>query len=301
LQKNKKGFPIILFEKTTKSQFKTFCEKNKPKTMEDAINFFSVFGGLDIEVDTTKPLKDEIKKHILNNYAHLKSDINALTGGYGVSHAILTGIALGDRRTNTSFKKAHVSFEEGMKNIEDLCDRGVIEIESSLHYLADKRGDDKVAKRLLFTTPFTRFWFAFVSPIYKGISEKNYKEFDQRFDNRIEEFTDFVFEELAMEYIKEYYKENGIKSIGKYWDNSIEIDIVAKTNDGKVLVADCINSKNKVKKASLTTLQSNSKKAGFKADITILFAKDKFSTEVKNLKSDSIKLFNSKSLKLLID
>ena len=154
--------------------------------MEEAINFFSVFGGLDIEVDTTKPLKDEIKKHILNNYTHLKSEINSLTGGYGVSHAILTGIALGDRRTNTSFKKAHVSFEEGMKNIEDLCDRGVIEIESSLHYLADKRGDDKVAKRLLFTTAFTRFWFAFVSPIYKGISEKNYKEFDQRFDNRME-------------------------------------------------------------------------------------------------------------------
>ncbi len=269
--------------------------------MEEAISFFSVFGGLDIKIDTTKPLKDEIKKHILDNYLSLKDDVTSLTGGYSVAHAILTGIALGDRRTNTSFKKAHVSFEEGMKNVENLSQRGVIEVESSLHYLANQRGDDKVSKKLLFTTPFLRFWFAFVSPIYKGIKDKNYKEFEQRFDNRIEEFTDFVFEELAMEYIKVYYKDDEIKTIGKYWDNSIKIDIVAKTTSGKVLVANCINTKNKVKKASLTTLQSDSKKVGFKADIAILFANDKFTTELKNLKSDSVKLFNSKSFKLLID
>ena len=32
----------------------------------------------------------------------------------------LTGIAQGDRRTNSSFKRAFVSFEEGMKCVEKI-------------------------------------------------------------------------------------------------------------------------------------------------------------------------------------
>ena len=176
--------------------------------MEIAVKYFIVFGGLNIKIDTTKPLLELIEKHILNEYSNLKYEIHNLTGGYKVDHAILSGIALGDRRTNSSFKRAFVTFEEGMKCVEKLVERGIIEIESSQHHLAKKRGDDKVARKLLFTTPFLRFWFAFVSPIYKGIKENNYKEFYTLFENKEAEFGDFVFEELSMEYLRDLYKED---------------------------------------------------------------------------------------------
>ena len=83
--------------------------------METAVKYFIVFGGLNIKIDTTKPIVELIEKHILNEYNSLRYEINSITGGYKVDHAILTGLALGDRRTNSSFKRAFVTFEEGMK------------------------------------------------------------------------------------------------------------------------------------------------------------------------------------------
>ena len=38
--------------------------------METAIKYFTIFGGLDIEIDTTMPLKELIEKEILNKYSY---------------------------------------------------------------------------------------------------------------------------------------------------------------------------------------------------------------------------------------
>ena len=117
---------MITLDKSMKEQFITFCKVNNLNSMEDAIKYFTVFGGLEIEIDTTKPILELIEKHILNNYNHLRSEINHITGGYHVEHAILSGIALGDRKATNAFKRAHVSFEEGMKCVESLYEKEVI-------------------------------------------------------------------------------------------------------------------------------------------------------------------------------
>jgi hypothetical protein len=268
--------------------------------METAVKYFIVFGGLNIKIDTTKPILELIEKHILNEYTNLRYEINSITGGYKVDHAILTGIALGDRRTNSSFKRAFVTFEEGMKCVEKLADRGIIEIESSQHHLAKKRGDDKVARKLLFTAPFLRFWFAFVSPIYKGIKEKNYKEFYELYENKEAEFGDFVFEELSMEFIRDLFIEDPIKQFGKYWDEKIQIDLVAKTTSGKIIAANCKYINSKIKKNELNKLKEDCNSIDLKVDIFALFSKNGFSNEVKSQKSETLRLFTPKSFKLLL-
>ena len=268
--------------------------------METAVKYFTVFGGLNIKIDTTKPLLELVEKHILDNYLNLKSEIHNLTGGYKVDHAILTGIALGDRRTNSSFKRAFVTFEEGMRSIEKLIDKGIIEIESSQHHLAKKRGDDKISKKLLFTTPFLRFWFAFISPIYKGIKEKDYKEFYELYENKQAGFGDFIFEELSMEFIRDLFHEDPIKQFGKYWDDKRDINLVAKTSSGKIIAANCKYLNSKIKKNELNKLSEDCKAIDLNADILILFSKNGFSNELKLQKSDSIKLFTIKSFKLLL-
>lgn len=278
-----------------------FCKKNNPKDLETAIKYFTVFGGFDIKIDTTKPLIDLIEKHILNDYTNLRNAVHSLTGGYSVDHAVLSGIALSDRRTNSSFKRAHVSFEEGMKCVDNLCDRGIIEVESSQNFLAKKVDNSKTAKKLLFTTAFMRFWFAFVSPIYKGIKEKNFDEFKTRYENYSSEFENFIFEELSMEYIREFYKEEEIKDIGKYWDDKRAIDLVAKTKSGKIIAGVCKNTNSKLKTVVLNNLKNDCKDIGLNADIFVLFTKKGFSTELKSMKSETLKLFTTKSLKLLID
>ncbi|WP_368030976.1 DUF234 domain-containing protein [Arcobacter sp. s6] len=268
--------------------------------MEIAVKYFIVFGGLDIKIDTSKPLLELIEKHILNEYIDLRYEINSISGGYKVDHAILTGIAQGDRRTNSSFKRAFVSFEEGMKCVEKLVEKGIIEIESSQHHMAKKRGDDKIAKKLLFTAPFLRFWFAFISPIYKGIKEKNYKEFYELYENKEAEFGNFVFEELAMECLRDSFIEDPIKQFGKYWDDKCEIDLVAKTTSGRIIAGNCKYITSKLKKNELNKLKDDCTSIDLNPDILVLFSKNGFSNELKSQKNETLRLFTTKSFKLLL-
>lgn len=267
--------------------------------MTKAIEYFTVFGGVDIKIDTNENLDTLIEKHILKNYSKLKSEIGYLTGGYSIDHAILTGIALGDRKTTNAFKRSHVSFEEGMKSIDALYDKEIIEIDSSANYLLNKRGDSKTSKKLFFANPFLRFWFGFVSPIYKGIRDGDFKEFNEKFSNRKHNFSDFIFEELCIAYTKAFFKEDPIKDVGQYWNETSHIPVIAKTQAGKTIVGTCKYTNSKIKKTELTTLLQTCKENDIKADIVLLFSKNGFTNELKSLKSDTLKLFTAKSLKLL--
>lgn len=296
----KEGFPIILIDESIKTQFIKFYKENNLKDMEEAIKYFTVFGGLDIKIDINKPLEELIQKHILNEYTNLRNEVHHLTGGYKIDHAVLSGIAQGDRRTTTAFKRAFVSFEEGMKSVESQTIRGVIETESSQLFIANKRGESKIAKKLLFTTPFLRFWFAFISPIYKGIKEGDFKEFNTLFENKFPEFSDFIFEELSMEYVQDFFEDDKVKQIGKYWDDKCEISIVAKTTSGKILAAKCKYRDSKIKKSDINKLINDCNNTGINADIFLYFAKNGYTNEVKGLKSETLRLFTEKSLKALI-
>jgi hypothetical protein len=290
---------MIILDKSIKEQFKIFCEINKIDDMQIAIKYFTIFGGLKIEIDTSKPILELIEKHILNNYNYYRSEINHLTGGYHVDHAILSGVALGDRKTTNAFKRAHVSFEEGMKCVDSLYEKEILDIDSSEHFLLGKRGDSKVAKKLIFTNPFLRFWFAFVSPIYKGIKDGNYEEFKEKFKSRESDFSDFIFEELALAFIKNSFVDN-IKQHGQYWNENINIPIVAKTVLEKTIVGMCKYSDNKLKKSEFNKFLEDLKSEDIAYDIIVIFTKNGCSNELKNLKSDTLKIFDIKSLKALL-
>ena len=291
---------MIILDKSIREQFSIFCKTNNITDMQIAIKYFTIFGGLDIQIDTTKPIIELIEKHILNNYNHFRSEINRLTGGYHVDSAILTGIALGDRKTTNAFKRAHVSFEEGMKCVESLCEKEIIEIDSSQNFLLGKRNDSKTPKKLIFTNPFVRFWFGFISPIYKGIKEGNYEEFKIKFEGRESDFSDFIFEELALSFIKNTFVEDKIKQHGQYWNEKIQISIVAKTTSDKTIIGFSKYTDNKMKKSELNKFLEDCKKEDISADIIVIFTKNGYSTELKTLKSETLKLFNAKSLKALV-
>jgi len=53
---------------TIKEQFNSFCKRNNPKNFEIAVDYFCVFGGLDISLDMKQPLEKLIEKHILKEY-----------------------------------------------------------------------------------------------------------------------------------------------------------------------------------------------------------------------------------------
>ncbi|NCB13427.1 MAG: hypothetical protein EOM78_17545, partial [Erysipelotrichia bacterium] len=75
---------MILIDQSTKNQFRIFCKENNIQDMEIAVKYFIVFGGLDIKIDTTKPLLELIEKHILEQYTDLKYEVTTICGGYKV-------------------------------------------------------------------------------------------------------------------------------------------------------------------------------------------------------------------------
>ncbi len=284
---------------TLLEQFRSFCFQNNPKDIEQAIKYFSVFGGMGWNVDMDKPLTELIEKKVLDNYKYIHSDITKITQSDKNSHLLLSGIAKGDRRTHSAIKRARISRADAEYAMEDLFDKSLLEAEYSLESPPNK--EDKIDEKLNFTTPFMRFWFSFISPYFKGIKEKDYKESKEQFTNREQEFSTLIFTKLAIEIIKKNLKDDPITEIGSYWDRNTEIEILAKTKSDKIVAGICKNSNSKAKKTELTKLKEQCKLAELTPDICVIISKNGFSNELKNLKSAELKLFALKNFKTLLE
>ena len=284
---------------TLLQQFRSFCFQNNPNNLEDALKYFAVFGGTSWSVDTTKPLSELIESKVLKNYTYINGDITKFTKSDKVSHSLLSAVAIGDGRVHSALKRARISRGEGEEAIDTLCDKGIIKAEYSLE--SPPSPDEKIDEKLNFSTPFMRFWFAFISPFFKTIKEGDYKEAKERFANREQEFSELLFLKLSHELLKKSFKEDPIVEIGSYWDRNIQIDILAKTASGKIIAGVCKYSNSKAKKSSLTKLQELCDLAELTPDICVIVSKGGFSNELKTLKSEDVKLFALKSFKTLVE
>ncbi len=279
-------------------QFRSFCFQNNPKNIEEAIEYFAVFGGMGWNVDMSQPLETIIEEKVLKNYRYIHGDITKITQSNKLHHALLTGLATGDRREHSAFKKAKVSRSEGEESIDFLVDHDLLDREKPQAKPLDEK--EEVSDKLLFTLPFMRFWFAAVSPYYKGIKEGNFKEFKEALANREQGFSDFIYERLVIELVRQGFKDDPIQKIGSYWDSENNIDILAKTKSGKVIAGAWKFSKSKAKKSDLNRLKETCEKTDLKADIYLIFSKSGFSNELKNEKGEGLKLLTLKNLNSLI-
>lgn len=268
--------------------------------MEQAVEYFAVFGGLGTKVDTSVPLVEAVEHHLWKHYAALHAHVVRSTGGDAAVHALLSGIATGDGRMHSAFKRARLSEADGTALLESLCKSGIIERQSapvqSRSWIEENRVDD----RLRFTSPFLRFWFAFVSPIFKGIRDGDFAEAKTRFENRWQEFVELPFRELSMELLKSGFDEDPVVEIGSYWDANVEIDILAKTASGTVIAAACKHGGAKLKKSELTRLREKCAQARIDPDICVLVARGGFSNELKSLKGGTLRLLGIRNFKSLL-
>lgn len=269
--------------------------------METALNYFAVFGGLDVKIDITKPLRTLIIRHILEKYYEIQDVISKTTKNQAPFHKVLTGIALGDRRVNSAFKRAVVEYDEGIKTLFELEELNIIQTETSLDFVTNRFEDNEAADKLLFTAPFLRFWFAFVSPLYRGIAREEFDECIERFNNYQNEFMDLVFEQLCHEYVKTVFSDEGIEDIGRYWDEEgNEINLLAQTESGKIIIGSCKYTNSKMKKTELTRLKELCESLEIVPDEVFLFSKNGFTNELKKEKGNGLRLFTVKSLKSII-
>ena len=277
-------------------QFNNFYKQNPTESMQTLLENFAIFGGLGETIDVSKPLNYSIEKHILFDYKKLHTEITSITKGHAMYHAVLTGVAQGDSQTHTAFRRSSVSNEAGKTALSFLSSTGLVKTVWSKAKKTQRDISDKVE----FATPFFRFWFAFISPLFKGIQKRDFKEFYQRFENQFTEFVAYTFAQLSQELVKQDFKDDAINDMGSFWDKNTTIDIMGTTASGKVVAGVCKYTQKKLNKNELAKLQQQCKEANINADIFVIVSKEGFSKELKSLKSDTVKLYTLKNFKNLL-
>jgi hypothetical protein len=270
-------------------------------SMQSAVCYFSVFGGSDISVNKDLPISHQIEKYILDKYSYIRRDISHINKGDSATNMFLSILAIGDGKVLPAIKKAKLSFDDAIDTIEMQCDNEILIHENPRSSIFGLKSDSDVSSKVTFTTPFIRFWFAFVSPLYKGIRDNNYIEFHNKYKENASKLEAIIFKELSCELFKMNLKDKRIVSIGKYWDRDISIDMVAKTKDGMVIIGSSLYSNNKTKKNELNRLKKIAKSFNIDIDTIIIFSKKGFDNELKSLRGEGLHLFNMASFDTLLD
>ena len=288
---------------TLLQQFRSFCFQNNATDLEKAIEYFSVFGGMGWRVDLSRPLEELIEEKVLKNYRYIHGDLTKITHSKPTYHAMLTAIATGDRREYSAFKKVNIGREEGEEVIDFLIKDGFLIFDKSVEKPVDEK--DAISDKLLFITPFMRFWFAVISPTYKSIKEGDYKEVKERWSRMKADFSTLIYDQLILEVLKQGFKDafegDPIVGIGAYWDKNVEIDILIKRKSGELIAGATKYSRSKANKSELTKLKEKCTQAELDVDTFVLFSKNKFSSELKKEKGEKLRLLSLRNLTSLID
>ena len=284
-------------------QFRSFCYQNKATDFETAVEYFSVFGGMGWSVDMNIPLDELIESKILKNYRYIHGDITKITHSKPTYHSMLTAISTGDRREHSAFKKINIAREEGEEMIDFLIKDGFLVFDKSIEKPINEK--DSISDKLLFVTPFMRFWFALISPTYKSVKDGDYTEIFKRWSDTKSIFIAHTYHQLLLEFLKTGFKDefdgDPLEKIGSYYDKNVEIDILMKSKSGRLFAGICKLSKQKMNKSELSRLEEKCKGAELDIETFILFSKNKFSSEFKKTKRDNVTLLSLRHLNKLMD
>ena len=291
-------------------QFRSFYFRNYPDDMEQLIEYFSVFGGLGWDIDTSKPITQLIESVILENFSTLNEKMQKLTLGEPNNKRLLRALAVSDRRIFSAFKRAGLNNGNGGAALNFLQEKGFITIEYSREEPAKSLKPNSKLKRevarhrishkVLFTQPFVRFWFYFIAPHTKDILEKNYENLFADFALRQNSYTSLVFEELSELLLNYHIRDSQILSSGSYWDANIEIDILTVTDDEKTYIAECKWTNHKITKKELHKLEQKCEKLEIVPTQIALFCKSGFSKELLTLAGKDLALYSSDDFKALL-
>ncbi len=276
--------------------------------MEHAIELFSIFGGLDIEIDTSLHIHELIIEHILKNYEELESYINDMLTHDSSATRLLAALSVSDRRIFSSFRRAKLNNVKGGIALQLLQNRGLVNIEYSREQdkreikpkLSKEEARHRISDKFLIVHPFVRFWFYFVHPHAKEIKNRNYKRLLEDFERRKYSYTSLIFEELSRILLNYHLRDEVIDTIGSYWDANVEMDVLVVTKKENVYVAECKWTNHKINKKELNKLIEKCDMIDVKPKQLILFSKRGFSKELIGMEGNALALYSVEDFALLV-
>lgn len=288
---------------TLLQHFRSFAYQNNITDFDVALEYFTVFGGTGWDVNTSKSVDELIKEKVLSNYEELHKGVINFTHGNGLYHMMLTIIALGVEYEDDLFKKAGVGRDKGEEAVDYLELKSLLKFDTSLEEPRNERY--KQSDKLLYEFPFMRFWFATISPYYQNISSGDFSEFETKWSALKGNFSISLSNRLALELVKERFatkfQSDPIVSMGSYFDKKIEITILAKRKSGKILAGECKYSIKEAKMHMITSLKEKCEKVGLDVDEYVLFSKNGFMSELKELSDDNLMLLTNEDFSSLLD
>jgi uncharacterized protein len=280
--------------------FRSFSVQNYPNDMEQCIDAFSVFGGFGRALDLDTPIETLITEHILEHYGELYNIIASMIHDDEDSRRLLSAIAIGDRRTHSAFKRAHLSQTRGMASLDFLRQNGLLFLEKSREQAPQKLypkqrlkreiSRHRISHKLRFNLPFLRFWFYFIAPRHKAIESGDFESVLDAYGQHRQAFSGYLFEELSNLLLQETATYAIIDS-GSYWDRQIEIDLLTVDERGEITIGECKWTNHKINKKELHKLEEKCEKLDIEPNTIVLFSKRGFSNELEHHASDKLKLF----------
>ena len=289
-----------------------FFHRNLPRDMEECIELFAIFGGYDEPIDTDEPIESLITRHILENFESQRTYLLKALQDDPLYMKLLYAIAVGDRRQGSAFRRAHIGKERGAEAFEFLRTSGYLTLERSREMPLERAHPKqrfkkeiehhKISHKYRFTSPFLRFWFAFVEPFSKSIREGNLLPFMNHFHEQFNAFVGFTFEELCDLYIREILApqfQSDLLDSGSYWNREVEIDLFIETMEGETWVGECKWTNHKVNKKEFHKLEEKCTKLSITPDKILLFTKRGFSNELRDMKDKRLYRFCAEDLSVL--
>jgi len=281
--------------------------------LESAIEYFSVFGGVEdkIELDFFESITAQVNTKFVKNFPEAEQIVEPSYLLDSPYCDVLQAVAKGDGKYYSVLRKAKLSEETGGKIVTELVSLGILRIEASReqplkvhpkHKLRKELRHYRIQDKLRFEQPFLRFWFGFVFPYRKMLSEGNTAIFLSNFEAHYERLRTLVFEQLCNNLLVDYFQSRSpLLSHGSYWNHHSEFDILALTSAKKIILGECKYKDRKVCKNELNKLKAKAEQSGIHVDIYVLFSKDGFSNELLGMQNEKLLLFDLDDLNQLCE
>lgn len=270
--------------------FKEFTKFHTNLNIEDSITRFSIIGGIPAYVkkfegkDTTAAIKESIltKGSFLYDEPQvlLQEELREPTRYLSILEAMthnskLVEIANFAKMTATEMPAYLGTLME-------------IEIVEKINPVTEKN-----SKKTQYSIKdnFFKFWFKFIYPNKTQIEERQVNETLEQIKKELPAYTGRCFEQICLEYLKSKIQ---VTKIGKWWDKTIEIDVVAiNENTREITFAECKWSKEIDAQAEVEKLKEKAKSVKWKAN-----QKEKFFLFAKSFQNttEEAKLVNLKEM-----
>ncbi|MBN1945555.1 MAG: ATP-binding protein [Bradymonadales bacterium] len=217
-------------------------------TVEDQIRYYGILGGTPAYLERFDPastLADNVVHQILARGSPLYNEPR-----------FLLMQELRDPHTYFSICRA-VAFGRTTPNEiaqgAGLSDRGVVsrylQTLRELHLIerrtpATERNPDRTRRsHYHLADPFLRFWFRFVLPNYSALEVGDARVvYDTQVAPYLEQHVSLAFEEIAVQHLQQLQRTQQLPAlyqrIGGWWRGSTEVDLVAVSEDGALLLGE---------------------------------------------------------------